>query len=200
MCNAKSWSKLSKVQFTLVQSPSLTNMLHMHCSIQLTTACHNTSRLQKTTIFFLLSYKQKTIKSTINNQQNCWHFLHVKPMKPPRRSTSLFDECLMINNSICIQSSASYYEFSDSVPTHLLSCCHSMAAEQLSEPLVTSGLGQAAASLQSRSAMVDTVHAHSQMLLDQIFVLLKWLNYHTHQQQIVIVLEKNEGEKDAIAK
>lgn len=72
-----------------------------------------------------------------------------------------------------------------------------MAAEQLSKPSTVSGLGQAAASW---SAMAEMVHTHSELLSDQICVSLKWLNDQTHQQQIVIFLEKEKGKKGAIAK
>lgn len=87
-------------------------------------------------------------------------------------------------------------DFSDNVPTHLLSCCHSMAGEQLVEPSAMSGLGQAAVSLQSRSAMAGTVHTHSEMLSNQIYVSLKWLNDQTCRQHIVIILEKRGKKRE----
>lgn len=92
-----------------------------------------------------------------------------------------------------MQSSGSYYDFSDSVPTHLLNCCHSTAAEQPWEPSAMRGLGRAAVrSLRSRSEMADTVHTHSETtpLSDHIHVFLKRLNDQTHQQRIVIFLER----------
>lgn len=97
-----------------------------------------------------------------------------------------------------MQSSVSYYDFSDSAPAHLLNCCHSTAAEQPWEPSAIRGLGRAAVrSLRRRSEMADTVHTHSETtpLSDHIHVFLKWLNDQTHQQRIAIFLERTKKKK-----
>lgn len=97
-----------------------------------------------------------------------------------------------------MQSSVSYYDFSDSVPTHLLNCCHRTAAEQPWEPSAMWGLGRAAVrSLRSWSEMANTVHNRSEMtpLSDHIHVFLKWLNDQTHQHRIVIFLERMKKKK-----
>lgn len=100
-----------------------------------------------------------------------------------------------------MQSSFSYYGFSDGVPTHLLNCCHSTAAELPWETSALWGLGQGAVSLRSRSETADTVHIHSAVttLSDHAHGSLKWQNDQAYQQRIVIFLERMGKRKDAIA-